>query len=225
MSTSSTAPAPSPDAATPAPAPMPPVLGRLLRGTFWLALRTPLQAVFALWSVPLILRAIGPGRTGAYYFAWSFGFLQFLMEFGMSSALQRRVSEAWTKGDRQGVERAVAAGLNFYAAMAAAQAAVLLGIAYLALPHTGYTGPSATLIVRLLWLQALTAPFYGLSTVVSSVLQAARRYDFIPKFEMAIVLARFAILVAGLRWGSSSSGSSRRRRRRRWCSRWGRRSG
>jgi len=187
--------------AAPTPRPMPPVLGRLLRGTFWLALRTPLQAVFALWSVPLILQAVGKDQAGAYYFAWSFGFLQFLMEFGMSSALQRRVSETWTRGDRGAVQRAVSAGLTFYAAMAAAQVVVLLAIAYLALPHTGYSGASKTLIVRLLWLQALTAPFYGLSTVVSSVLQAARRYDFIPKYEMAIVLARFAILVGGFRAG------------------------
>ncbi len=181
--------------------PMPPVLGRLLRGTFWLALRTPLQAVFALWSVPLLLQAVGKDQAGAYYFAWSFGFLQFLLEFGMSSALQRRVSETWTRGDRGAVQRAVAAGLTFYAAMAAAQVVVLMAIAYLALPHMGYSGASKTLIVRLLWLQAVTAPFYGLSTVVSSVLQAARRYDFIPKYEMAIVLARFAILVGGLHAG------------------------
>ncbi len=49
--------------------PLPPVLGRLLSGTFWLALRTPLQALFALWSVPLIIGAIGDGY-GAYGFAW-----------------------------------------------------------------------------------------------------------------------------------------------------------
>ena len=36
------------------------------------------------------------------------------------------------------------------------------------------------LIVKLLWLQIVTAPCYGLSVVVSSVLQAARRYDFDP---------------------------------------------
>ena len=48
--------------ATPTPpTKLPPVLGRLLSGTFWLALRTPLQAVFALWTIPLILQAIGPG--------------------------------------------------------------------------------------------------------------------------------------------------------------------
>src|SRR5262249_9636496 len=57
------------------------------------------------------------------------------------------------------------------------------------------------LIVRLLWLQALTAPCYGLSTVVSSVLQAARRYDFIPRFEMAIIVLRFLMMVVGFRLG------------------------
>src|SRR5918997_3173810 len=108
--------------------PLPPVLGRLLSGTFWLALRTPLQALFALWSVPLIIAAIGDG-CGAYGFAWGFGFLQFLLEFGMSSALQRQVSETWTRGDRAGVDRAIASGLAFYAAMAVIQAAVLIGIA------------------------------------------------------------------------------------------------
>ena len=214
-----------PTTAPTAPKPMPPVLGRLLRGTFWLALRTPLQAAFAFWSIPLILRAIGEDRTGAYYFAWSFGFLQFLLEFGMSSALLRRVSEAWTQGDREGVRRAVSAGLTFYAAMALVQVSVLLGIAYVALPYTGFRGASATLIVRLLWLQALTAPFYGLSTVVTGVLQAARRYDFIPKFEMAIVAGTVRDPARGLARGGrillgdrgEDGGADRRSRWARRC--------
>src|SRR4051794_41941436 len=78
--------------AVPAPRKLPPVLGRLLSGSFWLALRTPLQAVFALWTIPLVLRAVGRDGSGAYGFAWGFGFFQFLLEFGMSSALQRRGS-------------------------------------------------------------------------------------------------------------------------------------
>ena len=56
-------------------------------------------------------------------------------------------------------------------------------------------------IVKLLWLQVLTAPCYGLSVVVSSVLQAARRYDFIPRFEVAITILRFVVLVVGVSSG------------------------
>ena len=56
-------------------------------------------------------------------------------------------------------------------------------------------------IVRLLWLQILTAPCYGLSVVVSSVLQAARRYDFIPRFEVLITIFRFVVLVVGVSTG------------------------
>ena len=81
---------------------LPPVLGRLLSGTFWLALRVPLQVVFSLWTTRLILEAIGPVENGAYRFAWGFGFFQFLFEFGASSALQRQISDAWTRGDRDG---------------------------------------------------------------------------------------------------------------------------
>lgn len=220
------------------PRKLPPVLGRLLTGTFWLALRTPLQVVFALWTIPLILEAIGPTMMGAYWFAWGFGFFQLLFEFGMSSALQRQVAETWTRGDRAGVDRAIACGMNFYAAMALVQVAALTALAYGALPFSefgadaaahrlalrltllqaapgpfqGASGASACsdfltdveayrLIVKLLWLQALTAPFYGLSTVVSSVLQAARRYDFLPRLELAVVVLRFAVLWAGVHAG------------------------
>lgn len=183
----------------PSARPLPPVLGRLLSGTFWLALRTPLQALFAFWSVPLIIAAIG-NDYGAFGFAWGFGFLQFLLEFGMSSALQRQVSSTWTRGDRAGVDRAIASGLAFYAAMAVLQAGVLIAIASFAVP-AAFGPASHRLIVRLLWLQALTAPCYGLSMVVASVLQAARRYDFIPKFEMATLIARFVILWGGLHAG------------------------
>jgi O-antigen/teichoic acid export membrane protein len=42
--------------------------------------------------------------------------------------------------------------------------------------------------------------------VVSSVLQAARRYDFIPRYEVAIVILRFAILWAGLSWAGPNAG-------------------
>ena len=187
-------------AAPPGPRSLPPVLGRLLKGTFWLTLRTPLQAVFTLWSVPLIVGTIGKPLYGAFGFAWGFGFLQFLLEFGIGSALQRTVSDRWTRGDRAGVDRAIACGLTFYAATAAIQAALLLAIAGWFVPPE-FQGASARLIVRLLWLQAITAPCYGLTAVVSSVLQAARRYDFIPRYEMAVVILRFAILVAGLRMG------------------------
>lgn len=209
---------------------LPPVLGRLLSGTFWLALRVPLQVLFSLWTTRLILQAIGPDQMGAYRFAWGFGFFQMLFEFGISSALQRQISDSWTRGDRAGVDRAIACGLNFYAAMAMVQVIALLGITYGALPYSefrvGSEGVAAKLlwgqvlgvpapglsavvssllaydlIVKLLWLQIVTAPCYGLSVVVSSVLQAARRYDFIPRLEVAITILRFAVLVVGLGLG------------------------
>lgn len=179
------------------PRKLPPVLGRLFSGTLWLALRTPLQALFSLWTIPLILQAIGP-RMGAYGFAWGFGFFQMLFEFGMSSALQRQVSERWTKDDREGVDRAIACGMNFYAAMAVVQMAALLAVTYGALPFTKFQGESYQLIVKLMWLQVATAPFYGLSAVLSSVLQAARRYDFMPRLELLVVTTRFAVLWIGV---------------------------
>jgi len=180
---------------------LPPVLSRLLSGTFWLALRVPLQVVFSLWTTRLVLEAIGPDQMGAYRFAWGFGFFQMLFEFGISSALQRQISDCWTRGDKEGVDRAVACGLNFYTAMALVQMAALLGVAYWALPLTSFHDDSYGLIIKLLWLQIVTAPCYGFSVVVSSVLQAARRYDFIPRFEVAITILRFLILVAGVRAG------------------------
>ena len=177
---------------------LPPVLGRLLRGTFWLTLRTPLQAVLSFVTVRLMIEAIGKDANGAYVFAWGFGFLQFLLEFGMASALQRRVSEAWTTGDRQGLDRAVACGLSFYATVAVIQSTFLIAIAYIAMPYLAWTGKSYELIVKLLWLQVFTSPCYGLAMVVSSVLQAARRYDVLPRLELFIVILRFLILVDGL---------------------------
>jgi len=147
----------------------------------------------------LILQAIGPFENGAYGFAWGFGFFQFLFEFGASSALQRQISEVWTRGDREGVNRAIACGMNFYLAMAILQIAALLGVAYWALPHSTLQPSSYPLVVKLLWLQAVTAPCFGFSVVVSSVLQAARRYDFVPRFELAIVILRFVVLFVGLR--------------------------
>ena len=172
-----------------------------MSGTFWLALRVPLQVLFSLWTTRLILQAIGPVENGAYGFAWGFGFFQFLFEFGASSALQRQISDAWTRGDREGVDRAIACGMNFYAAMAVLQVTALLGVAYWALPHTTLQPASYPLVVKLLWLQAITAPCFGFSVVVSSVLQAARRYDFVPRFELAIVVLRFGVLVVGLSIG------------------------
>ncbi len=178
---------------------MPPVLGRLMRGTFFLALRTPLQALIALVSIPLVQRYIGESLNGAYLFAWSFGFFQFLLEFGMSSALQREVSDTWTRGDRAGVDRAINCGINFYAAMALVQVAALLAVAYYVLPVSQFRGKPAELDLarKLLWLQAMTAPFYGLSTVVSSILQAARRFDLFPRLELLVVVLRFGLLVLG----------------------------
>ncbi|MDR3622881.1 MAG: oligosaccharide flippase family protein [Paludisphaera borealis] len=187
--------------AIPAARALPPVLGRLLSGTFWLALRVPLQVVFSLWTTRLILDTIHADAMGAYGFATGFGFFQMLFEFGVSSALQRQISDSWTRGDREGVDRAVACGLNFYTAMAFVQMVALLGLAYWALPHTGFQGESYDLIVKLLWLQIVTAPCYGFSVVVSSVLQAARRYDFIPRLELAITILRNLVLIAGLKCG------------------------
>ncbi|MFO0960567.1 MAG: oligosaccharide flippase family protein [Isosphaeraceae bacterium] len=179
---------------------LPPVLGRLLRGTFWMALRTPLQALFALWTVPLIVETVGEPAYGAYGFAWGFGFLQFLLEFGMSSALNRQVAEAWTRDDRPAVDRAIACGLNFYAAVSVIQVLALLSIAIWGIPDRFGPG-SHELIVKLLVLQAVTAPCYGLGAVIGSVLQAARRYDILPRFELAIVVLRFAVLFVGLKAG------------------------
>ncbi|RUL89403.1 polysaccharide biosynthesis protein [Tautonia sociabilis] len=182
---------------------LPPILGRLLSGTFWLALRTPLQAVTGFWSVPLIIGAFGDGPSGAYRFAWGLGFFQFLLEFGMSSALQREISERWTRGDRDGVDRAITCGALFYAVIALVQAVVLMAVAYGAIPHARFSGPDEyRLIVQLLWLQALTAPFYGISVVVSCILQAARRYEVMPRFELLIVAIRFVALLGGVAIGA-----------------------
>ncbi len=181
---------------------LPPVLSRLLSGTLWLALRVPLQVVLSLWTSRLIVEVIGDREFGAYGFAWGFGFVQFLFEFGASSALQRAISDAWTRGDREAVDRSIACGMNFYAAVAVLQMAALLVVAYWALPHTGLQPASYPLVVKLLWLQILMASFFGLSVVVSSVLQAARRYDFVPRFELASTILRFVVLVVGLTFGA-----------------------
>jgi O-antigen/teichoic acid export membrane protein len=178
------------------------VLGKLLSGTFWLALRTPLQAISAFWSIPLMLGAFGEGMSGAYWFAWNFGFFQMLLEFGMSSALQREVSERWTRGDRAGVDRAISCGTVFYAVIALVQAATLMIVAYGAMPHSEYAGREYRLIIHLLWLQALTSPSYGISVVVSSILQAARRYEVLPRFEVLIVALRLGVLVVGVGIGA-----------------------
>ena len=183
------------------PRALPPVLGRLLSGSFWMALKSPLQVLIAFWTIPLTVRYIGEDAYGAYGFAWGFGFIQFLLEFGMSAALQRQVAEAWTRGDREGVRRILACGSVFYALMCTAQGAALLGIAYLAVPYAGYEGASAVLIVRLLWIQALASPFFGLSMLVASVLQAERRYDFLPRLELLVVVLRFLILAGGIAAG------------------------
>ena len=63
-----------------------------MRGTFWLALKTPVQVVIALWSIPLTQKYIGPVANGDYVFAWGFGYIQFLLEFGMGSALRHRIA-------------------------------------------------------------------------------------------------------------------------------------
>ena len=140
-------------------------------------------------------------QWGAYRFAWGFGFFQFLFEFGASSALQRQISEAWTRGDHDAVDRSIACGMTFYTAVAFLQFAALLGVAYLALPATAFQGRAYELIVKLLWLQAVTAPCYGYSVVVSSVLQAARRYDFMPRLELFTTIVRFLVLAVGLQSG------------------------
>ncbi|WP_165073003.1 lipopolysaccharide biosynthesis protein [Paludisphaera rhizosphaerae] len=200
MSTAPTIPA---NPAT-SPRALPPVLARLFSGTLWLAFRVPVQIVLSLWTTRLLLESAGVGKDGlgAYGFAWGFGFLQMLFEFGVSSALQRQISQSWTRGDREGVDRAVACGLNFYAATALVQVVALLAIAYLGLPHSKYVGhPKYGLIVQLLWIQILTAPCYGLSVVISSVLQAARRYEFMPRIEFGITILRFVALWAGLKAG------------------------
>ena len=189
------------DSAVSGARPLPPVLGRLLSGTFWLALRVPLQVVTSFWSYRLILETIGPIGNGAYGFAWGFSVFPVLIRVRPSSALQRQISDAWTRGDRDGVDRAMACGLNFYTAMAALQIAALLSVAYWALPYTKLQVSSYPLVVKLLWLQAVTAPCFGFSIVVSSVLQAARRYDFVPRYELAIIVLRFVVLVVGLKAG------------------------
>lgn len=178
-----------------------PLLGRLLGGTSWLAIQFLLQIVLSLWAVRLIVEAVGPDRAGAYRFAMGFGFLQFLFEFGAGSALQRELSDAWSCGDRPRFDRAIACGMNAYAAISLAQAAALVGIACLAVPHAGFDGAARSLAMRLLWLQATSTPFFGAATVASSVLKAARRYELATRCEAAITVARFAVLAAGVRAG------------------------
>jgi hypothetical protein len=143
-------------------------------------MKVPLQVVFSLWTTRLILQAIGPGLSGAYRFAWGFGFFQMLFEFGISSALQRQISDSWTRGDRDGVDRAVACGMNFYSVMALVQVAALLGVTYWALPHSKFAVDSQSVVGAVLVQQIVADPSHGLSALISSALQE-RQYDFIVK--------------------------------------------
>jgi len=175
-------------------------LARLLRGTFWLAFKSPLQVVIAFWSIPLVQHAIGAEANGAYVFAWGFGFVQLLLEFGMSSALQREMALAWARRDFVSLNRLVGSGMVFYAITTFVQFAILVGIAHGGIP-SHFVGDSRRLVVGLLWLQAVSAPLYGLLAVVSSVLQAARRYDVLPALELIAIVVRFLVLVIGLHLG------------------------
>jgi len=177
------------------PRPAPSTLGRMMRGTFWLALKTPVSIVVALWSIPLTQKYIGLSSNDAYVFAWGFGFIQFVLEFGMASALQRQMVAAWERGDRDGVDRTIACGMSFYAVVSAVQMLILLAIAHGGLLPARFRGNP--LVVGLLWVQILTTPFFGMSVVVGGVLQAARRYEFIPRLELAIVVLRFGLLWLG----------------------------
>jgi O-antigen/teichoic acid export membrane protein len=178
-----------------------PLIAKVLSGSFWLALKTPVAAVCAFWTIPLMISTYGDDQFGAYGFAWGFGFFQMLLEFGMSSALQRQVVTAWSRGDRPAVERSLASGMVFYTCMTILQAIFLLGVAYFAVDQTEFSSNDKKLIIQLLWLQALTAPCWGLSTVISSILQAAHRYEVIPRLEVAAVLGRFLLLVLGVNLG------------------------
>ena len=89
--------------------------------------------------------------------------------------------------------------MNFYAAVSLVQAAVLLGIATFAVPHLRFNSASSLLATRLLWFQALTAPCYGLTVIVTAVVLAYRRYSLLPCCEALIVIIKFAILQVGLR--------------------------
>ena len=168
---------------------------RIMRGTFWLALKTPVAIVIALWSIPLTQKYIGADQNGAYVFAWGFGYLQFLLEFGMGSALQKQMVAAYTRGDRDGVNRTIACGMCFYATVGLVQMLILLAIAHGGLLPAKFEGNR--LVLGLLWIQILTTPFFGMSTVVGGVLQAARRYEYIPRLELAIVVLRFGLLWVG----------------------------
>ena len=178
----------------------PPVLRKLLHGTFWLALKTPLLIVTSFWSIPLVQNSIGLPANDAFVFASGFGFVQLLLEFGMNSALQREMTAAWTRNDRDRVNRLIACGTTFYMAVTMVQVAILLSVAYFGLPLK-FQGEPRRIIVGLLWVQALSAPMYGLITVTSSVLQAARRYEYLPRLELLFLALRFLILLVGLRLG------------------------
>jgi O-antigen/teichoic acid export membrane protein len=183
-----------PASSTPAPS-SPSILGRVMRGTFWLALKLPVQVLIGLWSISLTQKYIGQDANGAYLFAWGFGFIQFVLEFGMGSALQKQMVDVYTRGDRDGVNRTIACGMNFYAGVALVQMLILGVIAQCGLLPAKFQGNQ--LVLGVIWVQILATPFFGISTVVGSVLQAARRYEFIPRLEMAIVLGRFGLLWLG----------------------------
>src|SRR5437764_490691 len=84
---------------------LPPVLGRLLSGTFWLALRVPLQVVFSLWTIRLVLEAIGADDSGAYRFAWGFGFFQFLvLVLGVKLGMKAGIDFFWVVAAQTAVQ-------------------------------------------------------------------------------------------------------------------------
>ncbi len=101
----------------------------------------PLQAVFSLWTTRLVLESVGDVQNGAYKFAWGFGFFQFLFEFGASSALQRQISDAWTRGDRDAVDRSIACGMTFYTAVAVPSNCSLARRGLLGTAEDGLRGP------------------------------------------------------------------------------------
>ena len=68
---------------------------------------------------------------GAYGFAWGFGFFQFLLEFGMSSALQRQISETLDAGRPRGGRPGDRLRDDLLRRVAVVQVAALLAVAAL----------------------------------------------------------------------------------------------
>jgi O-antigen/teichoic acid export membrane protein len=150
-----------------------------VRGVAWGGFESAAGALVGLLLTPLVVRASGLEGLGLWAAAWSLAHSATAVDLGVAASYAHFTARAAARGDTDGLNRTLGAGLGFYVALSLILVALALPLVPRLVPHLAPPPALERAAPVVLWCALLAVCLRATLSIYRGVLAGAQRLDLI----------------------------------------------